>query len=85
MSNAKQTQAKLVVEFRSYGGIVLDADKALQIMNLMRGAESFKEKYRTEGSTLHVYTDEEEEHVKFRYLTDEQYALAKVRGKPEST
>lgn len=85
MSNAKQTQAKIVVEFSAYRGIVLDADKALQIMNLMRGAESFKEKYRTEGSTLHVYTDEEEEFVKFRYLTDEQYALAKVRGKPEQS
>lgn len=82
MSNAKQTQAKIVVEFRSYQGMVIDADKALQVMNLMRGAESFKEKYRTEGSTLHIYTEEDAELVKFRYLTDEQYALAKVRGKP---
>ena len=79
----EKASAKIVVEFRSYHGMVLDADKALQVMNLLRGAETFKDKYNgSSGNTLHVYTDPTSEYVTFRYLTDEQYALAKVAGAP---
>ncbi len=81
---SKQDKAKLVVSFQSYGGYVLEADKALQIMELMRGAEKYRMKYNgAEPTTHHVYTEPDEELVSFRYLTDEQYALAKIAGKPK--
>jgi hypothetical protein len=79
---SKQDKAKLVVSLQTYGGFVLDADKALQIMELLRGAENFRTKYNGMGTTLHVFPYEDQELASFRYLTDEQYALAKIAGKP---
>lgn len=81
---SKQDKAKIVVNFASYNGFVLDADKALAIMEMMRGAEKHRSKYSSSGTTQHVWTpDGEDNLVEFRYLTDAQYALAKIAGKPE--
>ena len=79
---SKQDKVKLVVSFQTYGGFVLDADKALQIMELLRGAERYQTKYNGMGTTLHIFPYEDQELASFRYLTDEQYALAKIAGKP---
>ena len=81
----KQDKAKLVVEF-PYGGHVLDADKALAVMELLRGAERYRTKYvgGEVGSTHHIWAHSSDDSVAtFKYLTDSQYALAKIAGKPE--
>ena len=86
---SKQDKAKIVVSFQTYGGFVMDADKALQVMELLRGAEKYTTKYHhNSGSdshtTVHVWPFEgDTELVRFQYLTDSQYALAKIAGKPE--
>ncbi len=82
---SKQARAKIVVTFQTYNGFVLDSDKAVAVMEMLRGAEKYREKYNgAEPTTLHVYPFEpDRELVSFRYLTDEQYALAKIAGKPE--
>ena len=84
----KQDKAKLVVSFSSFHGYVLDADKALAVMEMLRGAERYKSKFKYENgnstTTEHVWpADGGEALVEFKYLTDAQYALAKVAGKPE--
>ena len=83
----KPDKAKLIVTFTSYGGFVLDSDKAMQIMEMLRGAEKFKAHYKHDQNggitTYHVWAhDPGDSFVDFKYLTDEQYALAKVAGKP---
>ena len=83
---SKQEKAKIVVTFQTYGGFVLDSDKAVAIMELLRGAERYKQKYvgGDVGSTSHIWQfNGNETLVDFTYLTDAQYALAKVAGKPE--
>jgi len=90
-----QAHAKLVISFCSYRGVVLDADKALAILELIRGAERFESKYhsaKVDGSgsgsgssstTMHIYPhDGDEQVMEIKCLTDSQYALAKVSGKP---
>lgn len=79
MTNKK---AKIAVNF-SYSGFVLDADKFVQLVELLRGAERFKTKWNSDGSTMHVYPpDGDDNVVELKYLTDEQYAMAKIAGKP---
>ena len=85
----KQTKAKIVVNFTTYGGFVLDSDKAVAIMEMLRGVEKYKHKYTYDSSGSNTTTEHVwphgggEKFVEFHYLTDEQYALAKIAGKPE--
>lgn len=74
-------KAKVAVNF-SYSGFVLDADKFVQLLELLRGAERFKSRWNADNTTLHVYPFEDENLVEIRYLTDAQYAMAKIAGKP---
>jgi len=81
---SKQDKAKIVVNFTTYNGFVLDADKAVAIMEMLRGAEQFRSRYSNNNTTQHIYPfNGDATLVEFKYLTDEQYALAKVAGKPE--
>ena len=81
---SKQDKAKIVVTFTSYNGFVLESDKAVAIMEMLRGAEQFRSKYNNGNTTQHIYPfNGDSSFVEFKYLTDEQYALAKVAGKPE--
>lgn len=81
----KPEKAKLVVNFNSVGGFVLDADKALAIMEMLRGAERYRAKYNGNNTTYHVWPYEPDTTlVDIAYLTDSQYALAKIAGKPEN-
>ena len=80
----KPDKMKLVVSFNSYGGFVLDADKALAVMELLRGAERYRTKYNGNNTTHHVWAYEPDTQlVDIAYLSDSQYALAKIAGKPE--
>ncbi len=85
---SKQDKAKIVVNFTTYAGFVLDSDKAIAIMEMLRGAERYKSNFKYDNgnstTTVHVWPfSGDEQFVEFKYLTDEQYALAKVAGKPE--
>lgn len=75
---------KAIVEM-GYVSYVLDADKALQIIELLEGAERYQEKYRGSGvdTTLHVYTDETDKVKHLKLLSNNMYNLAKLAGKPE--
>jgi len=90
-----EVRPKIAFDFTSYTGIVLDADKAVQLMMLLGEAQRYKTKYhsgktnedgtRTESyTTEHAYPPEGSDQLftNIRYLTAEQYALAKVAGKP---
>lgn len=82
---SKQDKAKIVVEFQ-YSAFVLDSDKAVAIMEMLRGAEKYRMKYvgGEVGSTHHIWPHSADDNfVIFKYLTDSQYALAKIAGKPE--
>jgi len=76
--------SKVIISF-GYKSYVVDGDKALQIMELLQGAEQYECKYRTAaegGSTHHVYsTDLSMLDIKF--LPNELYQMYKLAGKPE--
>ena len=72
-----------------YRAYVIDADQAQIIWDTIRDAEIYEEK-RKYGSgserttTYHVYDQEELcEPVQMKMLTDRQYNMAKLAGKPE--
>jgi hypothetical protein len=90
-----EVKPKIAFDFPSYTSIVLDADKAVQLMMMLGEAQRYKTKYHsgksnadgtasTAYTTEHVYPPEGSDQLftNIRYLTAEQYALAKVAGKP---
>jgi predicted DNA-binding ArsR family transcriptional regulator len=78
--------AKLSVQV-GYRNYVLDGDKALQVLDLLQGAEMYETKWRTEsegGTSSHIYPqDATTGKVEVTYLTDEQYRMYKLAGKPQ--
>jgi hypothetical protein len=73
-----------------YKSYVLDADQAQIIWDTIRDAEIHEEKRDGYGSertvTYHVYDqDELGEPIQMKMLTDRQYNMAKLAGKPERT
>jgi hypothetical protein len=83
-------QAKMTVQFTSYKTYVMDADKILQVMALLKDAEMFESVYHstTSGgngkSTLHVYPNDTElsQPCNVQFISDAAYALGKIAGKP---
>ena len=64
---------------------VMDADKALTMLELLKDAEIYKEQYRSadKGGTLyHIYA-QEKEICTMKVLSKNFYNLAKLAGKPE--
>ena len=89
-----EVKPKIAFDFPSYTSIVLDADKAVQLMMMLGEAQRYKTKYHSGKSnadgtacltTEHVYPPEGSDQLftNIRYLTAEQYALAKIAGKPK--
>ena len=74
------------IGYRSY---VVSADQAQTIWDLLRDAEVYEEKRKYSVgtdriTTYHVYDQEELcEPVQMKMLTDRQYNMAKLAGKPE--
>lgn len=71
-----------------YTDYILDADKALTVLGLLKDAEVFEEKWKSTedgGNTYHVYPQEmgRVDRWKMTLLTDQMYKLAKLAGKPE--
>ena len=77
--------AKLSVQV-GYRNFVLDGDKALQVLDLLQNAEVYETKWRSEsdgGTSQHIYPqDMTTGKVEVTYLTDEQYRMYKLAGKP---
>jgi hypothetical protein len=78
--------AKLSVQV-GYRNYVLDGEKALQVLDILQGAELYEVKWRTDsegGTTQHIYPqDVMSGKVEVTYLTDEQYRMYKLAGKPQ--
>jgi hypothetical protein len=76
---------KVIVNMGWNKEFVMDADKALTLLDLLKDAEMYSEQYRSAelgGSTFHIFPQE-----KFlcdmRVLSGSFYNLAKLAGKPE--
>ena len=76
---------KLVVQI-GYNSFVMEGDKALQLLDTIESAEMFESKYRSEaegGTSYHIYPQEETlRKVEIMYLTENQYRMYKLAGKP---
>ena len=77
--------SKVIVSIGWNNDFVMDADKALTLLDLLKDAEMYNEQYRSAelgGSTFHIFPQE-----KFlcdmRVLSGSFYNLAKLAGKPE--
>jgi len=76
---------KVIVSMSWNCEYVMDADKALTLLELLKDAEIYKEQYRKaeEGGTLyHIYA-QDKEICTMKVLSKNFYNLAKLAGKPE--
>lgn len=77
--------AKVIVEFGYDRAFVMDADRALTLLDLLKDAEVYKEIYRAKergGNTYHVFP-QQKELCSLKVLSSNMYSLAKLAGKPE--
>jgi hypothetical protein len=78
--------ARITVQI-GYQHFAMDGDKALALLDTLQGAEVYEIKWRSEaegGTTHHIYPqDAVGRKVEIGYLTDEQYKLYKLAGKPQ--
>jgi hypothetical protein len=78
--------ARITVQI-GYQHFAMDGDKALALLDTLQGAEVYEIKWRKEeegGTTHHIYPqDATARKVEIGYLTDEQYKLYKLAGKPQ--
>jgi hypothetical protein len=77
--------SKVVVSLGWGSEYVMDADKALTMLDLLKDAEVYKEQYRNaeQGGTLYHIYKQERELCNLRVLSGNFYSLAKLAGKPE--
>jgi len=75
------------VDYREY---IIDADKAIKIMELIEGEEVYEEKWHkgddnTESwYTYHVYPEDMDSRTKsLKLINNEAYKIMKMAGKPE--
>jgi hypothetical protein len=77
--------AKVIVEFGYDKHFVMEADKALTLLDLLKDAEMYKEVYRSNergGNTYHIFP-QQRELCSMKVLSSNMYSLAKLAGKPE--
>ena len=80
--------SKVVITL-GYRSIVLDADKAIALVDLVSGAEMYESKYHSKTdttdshNTYHIYPMTQENAFNMQLITDESYKLYKLAGKPE--
>ena len=72
--------AKVVVEMGWGKSFVLDSEKALTLLEILKDAEVFEEKYS--AKTVHIY-DNADRSLSMKLLPDSIYRMAKLAGKPE--
>ena len=73
-----------------YKNFVLDADKALKVVEMLGDAEVYEEKWHSETkeNTFHIYTNEghatsEGIRMELKMLSNGFYQMAKLAGKPK--
>jgi hypothetical protein len=78
--------ARITVQI-GYQHFVMEGSKALALLDTLQGAEVYEMKWRSEadgGTTHHIYPqDLVSRKVEIGYLTDEQYRMYKLAGKPQ--
>jgi hypothetical protein len=81
--------AKITVQV-GYQHFVMDGDKALALLDTLQDAELYEMKWRSEaegGTSHHIYpqnaVDGVGRKIEIGYLTDEQYRMYKLAGKPQ--
>ena len=73
-----------------YRSIVVDADKALTIAELLQDADTYTSKYHSaqDGNpsynTHHIYPADPDTGFTMQLLTNESYNLYKLAGKPDN-
>lgn len=68
-----------------YDRFVMDADKAVAVLDLLSEAETYEEKWRSKedgGSTFHVYDNKVLEEATMQIMPLSRYRMAKLAGKP---
>jgi len=76
---------KVIVNMGWNKEFVMDADKALTMLDLLKDAEMYTEKYQSAeqgGSTFHIFP-QDKLLCDMRVLSGGMYNLAKLAGKPE--
>jgi len=72
--------AKVIVEAGWGRCFVMDSDRALTLLELLKDAEVYQEKYATKS--IHIYENDSKD-ISMRLLPDAVYRMAKLAGKPE--
>ncbi len=78
-----------VVMNLGYRSIVVDADKAIAIAELIQDAETYQSKYHSGENgkpsyhTFHIYPVEAENGFTMQLITNEAYNMYKMAGKPD--
>ena len=78
--------SKVIVSIGWNNDFVMDADKALTLLDLLKDAEVYKEVYRSTergGNTYHIFP-QQRELCSMKVLSSNMYSLAKLAGKPET-
>jgi hypothetical protein len=85
----KETKMSKVILNMGYRQFVLDADKALGLLNLLSNAERYESKYHSavddkpSHNTYHVYPINGDEGFTITLLMDDSYNMYKMAGKPQ--
>jgi hypothetical protein len=74
--------SKVIVSIGWNNDFVMEADKALTLLDLLKDAEKYQDKYNKNGNTFHIFPQEKEV-ATLRVLSANMYNLAKLAGKPE--
>lgn len=77
--------SKVIVSLGWSNEYVMDADKALTLLDLLKDAEKYQEVYRSSdkgGSTFHIF-QQDKEVCSLKVISSSFYNLAKLAGKPE--
>jgi hypothetical protein len=73
-----------------YRSIVVDADKALAVAELIQDAETYQSKYHSAENgkpshhTFHIYPAEADNGFSMQLITNESYNMYKLAGKPDN-
>jgi hypothetical protein len=77
--------SKVVVSLGWNNEYVMDAEKALTLLDLLKDAELYKEQYHSAdkgGTSFHIY-QQDKDVCNMRVLSKNFYNLARLAGKPE--
>lgn len=81
--------SKVIVNL-GYRSIVVDAEKAIAIADIVQHAEMYQSKYHSAENgipsfnTHHIYPVEPDNSFTMQMLTNESYNLYKLAGKPDN-